>query len=240
MTGPLAKDGQRVVVKIHARYIAGIGFVYANQHHLQGSSKSMFTGLVEAQGKVSSLTPEGSGIRLTLTEPTLATSAKLGDSIAVNGCCLTVVKINGDQLDFEAGEETLSRTNLGKLVVGDLVNLERSLQLGDRLGGHLVTGHVDTLGTLVQRDDDGEWCNMWFRVPESAIRQMASKGSVAIDGISLTLVDVLADRFSVALIPHTLGVTTLGSRKVGDSINIETDLLAKYVEQQLKFAQPTN
>ena len=157
----------------------------------------------------------------------------------VNGCCLTVVAIDENVVDFEAGEETLSRTNLGKLDIGSLVNLERSLQLGDRLGGHLVTGHVDTTATLKERNDDGQWCTMWFEVPAETTRQMASKGSVTIDGISLTLVDVTNDRFSVALIPHTLDATTHGGREVGDMVNIETDLLAKYVQRQLE-TQPTN
>ncbi|MEW4453913.1 riboflavin synthase [Bremerella sp. JC817] len=193
----------------------------------------MFTGLVETQGRVVALKPEGPGVRLSLDSPLIAGSASLGDSIAVNGCCLTVVSIAENVVDFEAGEETLKRTNLGQLATESVVNLERSLQLGDRLGGHLVTGHIDTTAQLVERNDDGEWCTMWFEVPAEYARQMASKGSVAIDGISLTLVDVTDTRFSVALIPHTLDATTLGQRKTGDTVNIETDLLAKYVQRQL-------
>ncbi len=199
----------------------------------------MFTGLVETQGKVTALKPEGPGVRLSLASELVAASASLGDSIAVNGCCLTVVSIEGNQVDFEAGEETLRRTNLGELKVGSLVNLERSLQLGDRLGGHLVTGHIDCTAALDQRHEDGQWCTMWFKVPREYARQMASKGSVAVDGISLTLVDVTDDRFSVALIPHTLDATTLGRRKVGDTVNIETDLLAKYVQRQLETQPPS-
>lgn len=199
----------------------------------------MFTGLVETQGKVVALNPEGPGVRLALESDLIAQSAALGDSIAVNGCCLTVVSIAENSVQFEAGEETLRRTNLGKLQIGDYVNLERSLQLGDRLGGHLVTGHIDTTARLAQRDDDGEWCTMWFQVPQEYARQMASKGSVAIDGISLTLVDVTHDQFSIALIPHTLDATTLGQRNVGDTVNIETDLLAKYVQRQLETRPQT-
>lgn len=160
----------------------------------------------------------------------------IGDSICVNGCCLTVVSIDGDQLEFDAGSETLSRTNLGDLVAGSPVNLERSLKPDSRMGGHYVSGHVDGLGTVKSRNDDGEWAEFWFSVPENLTRQMASKGSVTVDGISLTLVDVTQDSFSVALVPHTLAVTTLGQRQVGDSVNIETDLLAKYVERQLSAA----
>jgi riboflavin synthase len=163
----------------------------------------------------------------------VAPDAQIGDSIAINGCCLTVVARDGDVLAFEAGSETLSRTNLGRLAIGSRVNLERSLKVGDRLGGHFVSGHVDALGTLERRVAEGPWAFLWFRVPEMLTRQMASKGSIAVDGVSLTLVDVTANSFSVALIPHTLSVTTLGRLQPGDAVNIETDLLAKYVERQL-------
>jgi riboflavin synthase len=145
------------------------------------------------------------------------------------------VKIDGPDMSFEAGPETLERTNLGRLQPGDRVNLESSLRMGDLLSGHLVAGHVDAVGRLDRRDDDGPWCTMWFTVPGGLTRQMASKGSVAIDGVSLTLVDVEAEQFSVALIPHTLQATTLGGLRVGDEVNLETDVLAKYVERQLKW-----
>jgi riboflavin synthase len=171
---------------------------------------------------------------MTLTAGELLSTAKIGDSIAINGCCLTVVGVAAGGLAFDAGAETLSRTNLGQLKTGDRVNVERSLRLGDSLGGHLVTGHIDGLGTVDQRQDDAQWCTMWFRAAAPLMRQMASKGSIAVDGVSLTLVDVVAERFSVALIPHTLSATTLGSRRVGDAVNLETDVLAKYVERQLQ------
>ena len=200
----------------------------------------MFTGLVERLGKVVDLREESPGKRLTIDAGPLGQDAVLGDSIAINGCCLTVVEIqpvaeSEVHLSFEAGPETLSRTNLGKLTIGSLVNLERSLQFGDRLGGHLVTGHVDAIGTLAARIDQGDWSTYWFQMPPALGRQMASKGSIAVDGVSLTLVDVETERFSVALIPHTLQVTTLGQLSTGDPINLETDLLAKYVEKQLQF-----
>lgn len=195
----------------------------------------MFTGLVEQLGTIQSVHREGAGIRVGIHAGPVAVDAAIGDSIAINGCCLTVVARSGETLEFEAGSETLSRTNLGKLVSGSRVNLERSLQVGDRLGGHFVSGHIDGLGTLDQRREEGPWAFLWFRVPRELTRQMASKGSVAVDGVSLTLIDVEAERFSVALIPHTLSVTTLGSLKPGDHVNIETDLLAKYVERQLGF-----
>jgi riboflavin synthase len=194
----------------------------------------LFTGLVESLAVVTAIVPEGPGVRLVVCDAIVSSGLKLGDSVAVNGCCLTVIEIAGDAFAFQAGSETLSRTNLGELRPGAGVNLERSLQLGDRLGGHLVTGHIDGVGTVDARNEEGDWAKFWFRVPSELARQMASKGSVAVDGVSLTLVDVERDRFSVALIPHTLAVTTLGRRAVGDRVNIETDLLAKYVERQLR------
>jgi len=195
----------------------------------------MFTGLVEALGEVTSITPSGPGVRLVVRSALVAQDAQLGDSIAVNGCCLTVVAVEDGQLSFDAGAETLSRTNLGQAEVGSGVNLERSLKAGDRLGGHYVTGHIDSTGALEKRLDDADWSTFWFQMPAALGAQMVSKGSIAIDGVSLTLVDVEAIRFSVALIPHTLSVTTLGQLQPGDKINLETDLLAKYVEKQLTF-----
>ncbi len=195
----------------------------------------MFTGLVQAKGAVSDLRPEGPGTRLTIASAEIAAAESIGASIAVNGCCLTVVELDGERMTFEAGPETLSRTNLGRLQRGDFVNLERSLRMGDPLGGHLVTGHVDAVGTVDARYDEAEWSTMWFRVPARLSPQIASKGSIAVDGVSLTLVDVEPERFSVQLIPHTLAVTTLGGRRAGDEVNIETDLIAKYVETQLNF-----
>lgn len=195
----------------------------------------MFTGLVEEKGSVVSIDPinNGNAIKVTIAANVVHTNAAIGDSIAINGCCLTVVEIDGNQLSFEAGTETLSRTNLGDLQPSSPVNLERALAVGQRMGGHYVSGHIDTLATVDERNEDGDWAEFWFRLPAEWTRQMANKGSVAIDGISLTLVEVQTERFSVALIPHTLAATTLGDRNCGDSVNIETDLLAKYVQQQL-------
>jgi riboflavin synthase len=193
----------------------------------------MFTGLVQSLAEVADVIAEPPGVRLAIREPRLAAVTTIGDSMALNGCCLTVVAVDGDRLAFQAGEETLSRTNLGLLAAGDVVNVEPSLRAGDPIGGHLVTGHIDAVGTLDERRDDAEWCTMWFRAPPAQMLQMASKGSIAVDGVSLTLVDVEDDRFSVALIPHTLSVTTLGRRQPGDRVNLETDVLAKYVERQL-------
>lgn len=194
----------------------------------------MFTGLVETKGIISAVVDQPPGRRLTIRAGVVAQGASIGDSICINGCCLTVVAIDGEQLDFEAGEETLSRTNLGRLQVGSSVNLERSLAVGDRLGGHYVTGHVDSLGSLIERRDDPPWAHLRFRMPPWLASQVAPKGSVAVDGVSLTVVDVGDDWFSIALIPHTLEVTTLGERAVGDDVNLETDVLAKYVQRSLQ------
>jgi riboflavin synthase len=193
----------------------------------------MFSGLVEATARIAVLLDEPGGVRLVLEKPSDFTDVRLGDSIAIQGCCLTVVEVTESSLSFQAGRETLSRTSLGQRKAGDRVNCERSLKLGDRLGGHLVTGHIDGQGALVSRDDEAEWSNMVFSAPASLLRQMASKGSIAVEGVSLTLVDVTSETFSVALIPHTLAHTTLGDLKAGDAVNLETDLLAKYVQRQL-------
>ena len=158
----------------------------------------MFTGLVEGMGEVLCLEPRPPGVRLVLRHREIAADAGVGDSIAINGCCLTVVRRDGESLHFDAGEETLKRTNLGRLTVGQQVNLERSLRFGDRLGGHLVTGHIDATGTLDERRDDADWSYFFFRVPGQLTRQMASKGSVAVDGVSLTLVDVEAEQIGRA------------------------------------------
>lgn len=194
----------------------------------------MFTGLVERKGTIAAIAEQPPGRRFTVNAGPVAEGAAIGDSICINGCCLTVVAIDGDRLDFEAGEETLSRTNLGQLQVGSSVNLERSLAVGDRLGGHYVTGHVDALGTLIERKDDPPWAHLRFQLPRHLASQVAEKGSIAVDGVSLTVVDAEQDSFTVALIPHTLEVTTLGERGIGDSVNLETDVLAKYVQRSLQ------
>lgn len=196
----------------------------------------MFTGLVEGLGTVIAIEPKGPGVDLTL-EPDVSVQeqelVRLGDSISINGCCLTVIQIDGRRWTFQAGRETLSRTNLGRLQPSNVVNLERSVRPTDRLGGHFVQGHVDDVGIVDEIILDGEWTNIWFRVPARLTNQMVAKGSVTVDGVSLTVVDVTSDRFSVALIPHTLTATTLGRRQVGDVVNIETDIIGKYMEKML-------
>ena len=193
----------------------------------------MFSGIVEARGTVVELRSEPPGCRLIVREPKIVPETSIADSISVNGCCLTVIEVDKTAMtmSFQAGPETLSRTNLGDLQPGSFVNLERALAVGDRLGGHFVSGHIDGVGTLLERHDHGDWSTFWFQIPRRLSLQMASKGSIAVDGVSLTIVDSEPERFSVALIPFTLAVTTLGPLKVGDKVNLETDILAKYVER---------
>ena len=200
----------------------------------------MFTGLVEALGRVERVRDENSGRRLSLEWPgrkTLGAPLAIGESVAVNGCCLTVVEADptSDGFDVQAGPETLARTNLGGRAVGDVVNLERALRAGDRLGGHFVQGHVDTTASLVDRRSDGEWEFLAFSIDPEFSPLMVPKGSIAVDGVSLTLVDVGPGRFSVMLIPHTLAATTLGTLQPGDQVNIEADMLAKHVQKLLGF-----
>jgi riboflavin synthase len=189
----------------------------------------MFTGLVEALGTVCHIEPDGSrGRHLFVNESGVVPQLSVGESVAVNGACLTVVDREGEICRFQAGPETLGRTNLGELRSGDRVNLERALRLTDRLGGHLLQGHVDSIGRVAQRIRQGDWETVWFTCPAELLRFMVPKGSVGVDGVSLTLVEVGAERFSVALIPHTLAQTTLGFRQAGATVNLETDLMAKY------------
>jgi riboflavin synthase len=199
----------------------------------------MFTGLVEALGRVVQVVEEGPGRRLTLAWPDRSDAGPpalmLGESVAVNGCCLTVVAAVPERstFDVQAGPETLLRTNLGDLGAGDPVNLERALRIGDRLGGHFVQGHIDTTAALRERRPEGEWQFLAFAVDPAWTPLMVPKGSIAVDGVSLTLVDVGSEVFSVMLIPHTLAATTLGSLSIGARVNIEADMLAKHVAKLL-------
>jgi riboflavin synthase len=193
----------------------------------------MFTGIIETLGQLDDIRIGSTGADFVIRVP-FASELSLGESIAVNGVCLTVVERGALMFRVQAGPETLARSNLGKCVVGDRVNLERSLRLCDRLGGHLVQGHVDGTARILDRSKQDDWEFFWFGCEPALTGQMIPKGSIAIDGISLTLVDVEPDRFSVALIPHTLAVTTLGFKKPGATVNLETDMIGKYV---LKFVR---
>ncbi len=189
----------------------------------------MFTGIIEELGTIA--VNEGSKLRITAS--TVLEDVALGDSTAVNGCCVTVVAWGEDWWEADVTDETLARTNLGALRPGDPVNLERPVRLSDRLGGHLVQGHVDAVGEIVTPVPD-----LRVRMPPELLRYVVEKGSVTVDGISLTVVSVLADGFTVAVIPHTSAVTTLGSKSAGATVNIEIDVVAKYVESLLEGHRP--
>jgi riboflavin synthase len=191
----------------------------------------MFTGLIQEVGLVRKTNKQGHDLRLTLQAPLLSSRVKLGDSVAVNGCCLTVVDIQTSLLAFQAVPETLNRTVLGLLQEGSKVNLELPLTLSDPLGGHFVQGHVDGLAEITAIDPEGQGVRMAVKVPQNLSRYMVEKGSIALNGISLTIAALQGNQLEVALIPHTLQNTDLGSKKVGDLLHVEVDILAKYVEK---------
>ena len=193
----------------------------------------MFTGLIERVAPIQSVATTGFGKRLGIALGDLADGAKSGDSICVNGVCLTISRLAGDLAEFEVMAETLRVSTLGGLKVNDAVHLERALALGGRLGGHLVQGHVDGIGTINQIDTAGRNRTIWVAAEERILKQMIPKGSVAMDGISLTIVEVQRERFSVSLIPTTLQETNLGQRKKGDRVNLETDLIGKWISRRL-------
>jgi riboflavin synthase len=195
----------------------------------------MFTGLIQSLGIVKSAAADGHGGRVVrVAEPQMAPSLTVGESVAVNGACMTVTDRGAGAFEFEVGPESLTKTTLGELAVGDRVNLERALRAGDPIGGHFVSGHIDTVGKVLERTQTGDWETLWFGFPNEFGELLVSKGSVAVDGVSLTLVGVAEDKFSVMLIPHTRDHTTLGSRIVGSRVNLEFDLLAKHVQKLFK------
>ena len=186
----------------------------------------MFTGIVVELGEVRDPAP-----RLVLHAPETAAGAAIGDSVSIDGCCLTVVAIDGDELSFDAVPETLRRTTLGRLGPGSRVNLEPALRAGDRLGGHIVQGHVDGVGTLRSAVEDADAVDMTFDAPADVLRYVIEKGSIAVDGVSLTVTGTANGSFTVSLIPETLERTTLGAAQRGTKVNLEVDVLAKYVER---------
>jgi riboflavin synthase len=192
----------------------------------------MFTGIVQAVGRIAVRETRGSDARLVIDAGALdLADVGLGDSIAVAGVCLTVVAIDGARWTADVSAETLALTTLGALAVGDGVNLEKALRLADRLGGHLVSGHVDGVGDVVAVEDDGGSQRWTFRAPAPLARYIAAKGSICVDGVSLTVNSVAPDAFGITLIPHTLAVTTFGARTTGDPVNLEVDLVARYLER---------
>ncbi len=198
----------------------------------------MFTGLIQEVGEVRSVRPAGGGAQIEVNSAEIGPRAEVGESIAVNGACLTVEATDEGGFVCHAGEETLRRTTIGRLNSGSRVNLERALQVGDRLGGHFVQGHVDCVGEVVRSIERGSTTALEFELPEEYARYVVEKGSIAVDGISLTVTDVSGTTFGVAVIPHTLAHTTLAGVVPGQQVNIETDILAKYVERLQGDAGP--
>ncbi len=199
----------------------------------------MFTGLIEEVGQVSHLQRTSGGLTLWIEASQVASTTQPGDSIAVNGACLTVEQVTGSAFSFYLGSETLQRTTAGSWRVGTPVNLERPVAVGERMGGHFVQGHVDCVGHLQQRTPEGETVRLEFAIPPEMIVYIAEKGSIAVDGISLTVTDVATNSFSVAIIPYTLQNTNLGNLPMGSAVNIEVDILAKYVRRALGEHQET-
>lgn len=192
----------------------------------------MFTGIVQSTGRIVRVEPRGGDARLVLVAADIGPAdVAPGDSISVSGCCLTVIARDGDTLAFDVSNETLSLSTLGGLRRDDRVNLEMALRLSDRLGGHLVSGHVDGIGTVVAVEPDARSQRWTIEVPSALSRYIATKGSVCIDGVSLTVNETSGDRFGVNLIPHTVEHTTFGDRRVGDRVNLEVDMLARYIER---------
>lgn len=195
----------------------------------------MFTGLVAELGTVQKLTRQGNSYHLTVSAKKVMANLKMGDSVAVNGACLTVVKMSGDGFTADVMPETVRLTNIGSLNCGDKVNLERTLRLCDGLDGHIVSGHVEGLGTIAAQKADGIAVVVTIAAPPELLKYTIKKGSIAVDGISLTVTEVTSSSFSVSLIPHTAKETTLGFKTVGDTVNLETDILGKYVERMLNL-----
>jgi riboflavin synthase len=194
----------------------------------------MFTGIIEDKGKILRVDVRGQGRRLILRVPPHLTDLQLGDSINVNGACLTVVEKTGDSMAVDVSSETLEKTTFREVREGDEVNLELAMRLSDRLGGHIVTGHVDAVGTLVERRSEREFVHLKIQVPKSVSRYVVAKGSIAVDGISLTVNACDGDEIQMTVIPYTLEKTTLINKRVGDRVNLEADVLGKYVEKLME------
>ncbi len=193
----------------------------------------MFTGIIEGIGILSSIKSAGKGKRITVTADFDLSQSKIGDSIAVNGACLTAVEIAGRRFSADVSPETLDKTTFARARIGDKMNLERAMRLSDRLDGHIVSGHIDGVGTIENKKTIGNALIVSFNAPESLSRYMIRKGSVAVDGISLTINECSEGKFEVSIIPHTAALTTIGFKNPGDMVNIETDMIGKYVERLL-------
>ena len=191
----------------------------------------MFTGIVRERGRVAAVRENDDALQLDIEAPELAAEVSVGDSVSVDGCCLTATAVADGRVSFDAVPETLSRTALGELEPGARVNLERAVRAGEPLGGHYVQGHVDGVGRIRSVEADGDGHRVWIEAPSEVLRYCVEKGSVCVDGVSLTVTRLEPDAFAVALVPHTLRETTLGDLRPGDAVNLEADVLAKYVEK---------
>ena len=192
----------------------------------------MFTGIIEGTGKIIKIdnnTDRRSAVKMTVDLGKYSKGLKIGQSVALNGVCLTVTKLSKSRCDFEMIDETMKKTDLGNLTIGGKVNIERSLKVGDRMEGHFVLGHVDGVGTIEKIEKKPKEVKIWFKIPKNLSKFVVKKGSIAIDGISLTVVDVENNNASVCIIPHTIEVTNFKTKKTGDKVNIETDILGKYI-----------
>ena len=200
----------------------------------------MFTGLIEAVCRVKSVNRKGASMELTVDLGKSAGQVKIGDSVAINGACLTVTRVNGQLANFDVSGETLAKSTLGELVGGSEVNVELAMKAGERFGGHFVQGHIDGIGAIRAIEKQGEFANVKFAAPAELLGQMIVKGSVAVDGISLTVAEMDAEGFSAAVIPKTLEATMLGKVKAGDKVNIETDIVVKTIKKQMENIVGTN
>ncbi len=203
----------------------------------------MFTGLIEERGTVKSIERRAGSMELTVSGKEVIKDMRKGDSVSVNGVCLTVIRVSGEQgiwFSVDVSPETLRKTNLGELRIGEQVNLERALKAGERLGGHFVTGHIDGVGIIRKKIKEGDTFLFEIEAPDEIMNYIIPKGSIALDGISLTVVDFNKNRFSVSIIPHTLEVTTLGRKRVGNKVNLEADMIGKYVFKMIKGGKGIN
>lgn len=191
----------------------------------------MFTGLIQSVGTIAEIAPDGQGGQRLRIADAMAASVSLGESVAVNGCCLTVVLTDRQTMSFEVGPETLARTTFGTQAPGSRVNLERAVAVGERFGGHFVTGHIDTVGTIAAVESNGDWKTLRIDIPGAYDDLLIEKGSIAVEGVSLTLASVEPGRVSTMIIPHTQSATTLGAKREGDPVNLELDLIAKHVKK---------
>jgi riboflavin synthase len=196
----------------------------------------MFTGIVRERGRIAALESGEDGLRLAIDAPQTAAEARVGDSVSIAGCCLTVTQAENGRLAFDAVQETLARSTLGRLAEGDEVNLEPAVRVGEPLGGHYVQGHVDGVGNVTAVEPEGAGLRVWIEAAPELLRYCVEKGSIAVDGVSLTIAELRSGAFAVALVPYTLEETTLGALAPGDEVNLEVDMLAKYVERLVQGA----